>query len=222
MVSDVRSIGAGRADVAARARRTGHRQRRRPCDRDGARSAAADPAESVGAQQRRRRAVQPRHRRTAPALPSADRAQRGEVVPAVQRTRRGIRPRVACDQGGARRRRLGGLRPEGLDHMGRRGGLRDPAGPHRSRPAQAYRASRTSCSTCTSPASRCARCDRSPGKPSSTRCSSTARGSPTRTGSARSTTAGGSARRRCPVSGRWCRDRAPGEWADSVAPAPSA
>ena len=127
-------------------------------------AAAADTAESVGAQQRRRRAVQPRHRRTAPALPSADRAQRGEVVPAVQRTRCGFRPGVAGHQGGPRRGRLGDLRPEGLDHVGRRGGFRDPARPHRSRPAQAPGHHATSCSTCTSPASRCDRCARSPAR----------------------------------------------------------
>ena len=167
--------------------------------------------------------VQPRHRRAAPAVPAADRAQRGEVVPAVQRTGRGFRPGVAGDQGGARRRRLGDLRPEGVDHVGRRGRLRGPARPYRSR------ASPSSQGITLLPARHApARCRGAPAAPdhrrsaSSTRCSSTARACPTRTGSARSTTAGGSAHRRCRVSGRWCRARAPAVWADSVARAPSA
>ena len=83
------------------------------------------------------------------------------------------------------------------------------------------RASRTSCSTCISPASTCDRCARSPGTPNSTKCSSTVLASPTPIGWATSTTDGGSARRRCPVSGRWFRVRAPAGWAGWEVPAPS-
>ena len=94
-------------------------------------------------------------------------------------------------------------------------------GPHGSRGSPNTRASPTSCSTCISPASRCDRCARSPGRPSSTKCSSTVRASPTPTGWATSTTDGGSARRRCPVSGRWFRVRARAAWAGWAAPVPS-
>ena len=53
-------------------------------------------------------------------------------MPALQRAWRRFRPRVARDEGGARRRRVGGERSEGVDHVGTGSRLRDPAGPHRS------------------------------------------------------------------------------------------
>ena len=56
-----------------------------------------------------------RHRRAARALPHQAAPRRGDLVPAVQRTRCRLRRRVACDHGGARRRRVGAQRPEGVD-----------------------------------------------------------------------------------------------------------
>ena len=58
----------------------------------------------------------PRQRRAArpPAAPHVHR--RGGLVPALHRARRRLRPRRAGAPGRARRRRVGGQRPEGLDH----------------------------------------------------------------------------------------------------------
>ncbi len=76
-------------------------------------------------------------------------------MPAVQRARRRQRPGLAGHPGRARRRRVGGHRPEGVDHVGPPVRLRRAAGPHRPRRPPSARASPTSSSTCTSPASRC-------------------------------------------------------------------
>ena len=56
----------------------------------------------------------------------------------------GFGPGVAGHPGRARRRRVGGHRPEGVDDLGPPGRLRRAAGPHRPRRAQAPRASPTS------------------------------------------------------------------------------
>ena len=87
----------------------------------------------------------------APAAAAA-RVQPGDLVPAVQRAGRGLRRRRARDACGARRRRVGRQRSEGLDH-GRAhlasGGCCSAA-PNPDVP-EAQRASRTSSSTCTQP-----------------------------------------------------------------------
>ena len=79
----------------------------------------------------------PRLARAAGPLPQAAPAGRGDVVPAVQRARRRQRPQRPRHPGRARRRRVGGQRPEGVDVVGPPRRLRHPAGPHRSRCAQA-------------------------------------------------------------------------------------
>ena len=58
-------------------------------------------------------------------------------MPAVQRAGRRLRPRVAGDAGRARRRRVGRHRAEGVDHVGAPRRLRRAARPHRSRRAEA-------------------------------------------------------------------------------------
>ena len=70
-----------------------------------------------------------RHGRAAGAVDPADAARRDQLVPAVQRARRGLRPRVAVDAGDAGRRRLGAQRPEGVDVDG----ARTPTGASASR-----------------------------------------------------------------------------------------
>ena len=84
-----------------------------------------------------------------------------------------LRPRVVEDERGARRRRVGDQRPEGLDDPGAVRRLHLPARPHRPRraeaqghllPARADEAARRS---------RCGRSRSPTAPPSSTRCSST-------------------------------------------------
>ena len=96
------------------------------------------------------------------------------------------------DARGARRRRVGRERPEGVEHARAPRRPRHARRPHRPRPARSTRASPTSWSTCTRPASRCGRCARSPVKPSSTRCTSPTSASRTPIASATSATAGAS------------------------------
>ena len=74
------------------------------------------------------------------AVPPRHRHQRGDLVPALQRAGRRVRRRRARHAGRARRRRVGGERTEGLDLAGAPRPLRDAAGAHRSRPAEAPRA----------------------------------------------------------------------------------
>ena len=77
------------------------------------------------------------HRGAEEGVPAEDHAGRDAVVPGLQRARLRVRPRLAEDHRGARRRRVGHQRPEGVDHPGavRRHVL--PAGPHRPRRRQA-------------------------------------------------------------------------------------
>ena len=83
--------------------------------------------------------IAPRQRRPEAALPHPAAAGRRHLVPAVQRAGLRQRPGRPADQGGARRRRVAGQRPEGLDHAGPHRRLRHPAHPHRSRRRQAPR-----------------------------------------------------------------------------------
>ena len=113
------------------------------------------------------------------ALGRAHDAGRARVVPALQRARRGQRPRRPVH---ARPRATTGA---GCS-TGRRCGRRSPCAPTGgsvwpaaipTRPST--RASPTSSSTCTPRASRCDRCARSRGRPCSTRCSSPTSSCPT-------------------------------------------
>ena len=97
------------------------------------------------------------------------------------------------DAGGARRRRVVGPRPEGVDEPRRRRGVRAAARPHRSRRAEAPRDHRVHHADEAAGRRRSARCGRSPATPSSARCSSTTRRSTIRCASVRSTKGGGSA-----------------------------
>ena len=107
------------------------------------------PAQPARAQPGRAGAVRARHRGAAAALPPADRAQRGGVVPALQRAGRRLRPRLARHPGRARRRRVGAHRPEGVDHLGPPRRLRRAASPAPTPTCPSARASPTSWSTCT-------------------------------------------------------------------------
>ena len=77
--------------------------------------------------------------RAARTLDHADAAGRDRLVPAVQRARRGLRPRVARPRGDAGRGRLAAQRPEGLDVDGQGSRLGHLPGPHQPRGRQARR-----------------------------------------------------------------------------------
>ena len=84
-------------------------------------------------------------------LLQAAREQRGDLVPAVQRARRGLRRRRPRDPRRARRRRVGRERPEGLDDARPHREVRDARSAAPTRPAQARGPVATSSSTCTQP-----------------------------------------------------------------------
>ena len=84
----------------------------------------------------RRRA---RHRGAEGPVPAAALHRRGDLVPAVQRARRRLRRGQPGHPGGARRRRVGGERPEGLDDGRPSAELRAAPRPDRPRGAQAPR-----------------------------------------------------------------------------------
>ena len=109
-----------------------------------------------------------------------------------------------------RRRRVGHLRPEGLDHPGAVRRLLLPAGPHRTRTRRSTRASPTCWCPCSRTASRCGASPSPTAPPSSTRCSSTAPAARSTTSSAGSTTAGWWPTRRSPTSGACRRPPATG------------
>ena len=71
------------------------------------------------------------------ALPAAGLRVRRDLVPAVLRARRRIRPRLAVDESRTRRRRVGLQRPEGVDDPRARRRLGDGARPHEPRSAEA-------------------------------------------------------------------------------------
>ena len=79
----------------------------------------------------------PRFRRAPPADPQTDLHRRGLVVSALQRARRRFRPGRPRHPGGTRRRRVGGVRAEGLEHPRPRGGPGHARGPDRSRGSEA-------------------------------------------------------------------------------------
>ena len=115
----------------------------------------------------------------------------GDLVPAVQRARRGFRSRRRCRRAATpRRRRLAALGAEGVDVATRSSRAGGSAWPAPTPTCRSTRGSRTSSSTCRRPVSRCGRSCRSPATPSSTRCSSTRCSCPTTISSARCTTGG--------------------------------
>ena len=143
-----------------------------------------------------------RHRRAEAALPRADPVRRGDLVPGLLRARLRLGPRVAEDARGARGRRVGGHRPEGLDHARAPLQVVHARRAHRQRRAQApgphllpdgHGAARGA-----DPAAAC----RSPARRSSTSSSSRARASRTRTSSAGRATAGPWRSRRSCTSAR--------------------
>ena len=142
-----------------------------------------------------------RHRR-AEAPPRRDAARRRDLVPALQRAGRGLRPRVARDARRARRRRVRRQRPEGLEHVRAVRRLGHPPRPDRSRRAEAPWHHLLPRRHAHARASTCARCARSAASRTSTRCSSTTCASRRRTCSARSTRAGAWRTRRSATSGR--------------------
>ena len=132
----------------------------------------------------------PRHRRAEAALPGADPHRRGDLVPGLLRARVGLRPRLAEDEGGQGRRRMGGHRAEGLDDLRPVRQVVHARRPHRPRRPQAQGAHLLPDGHGAGRGARPSRWSRSPARASSTRSSSRRRGSPTRTSSAGSATAG--------------------------------
>ena len=198
VVRAVRRGGIRDADVAGRVRRRAVALARRRA----LRQRGAQPLQGAAPVQHHRH----RHGRPdgdgvgdrgdeAPAAAAAG-VQPGDLVPAVQRARRRLGRRRARDPGGARRRRVGRQRPEGVDHGRAPLEVGDAAVPHEPGRARSTAGFRTSSSTWSSPASRCDRWCRSPATPSSTRCSSTTPASATTGCSAARATAGRSRSRR--------------------------
>ena len=161
----------------------------------GAREGAA-PGERPRPRDGRPGGHRPRHRGAEGALPRADPLGRGDLVPGLLRARVGLRPRLAEDQGGARRTAAGGspARRSGRRSPTRRSGACSSPAPTPTCPST--RASPTSSWTWSRTRSRSARCARSPARRSSTSSSSRTPTSPTRTSSAASATAGWSRSRR--------------------------
>ena len=101
-----------------------------------------------------------RHRGAEGALPLPAARRRGDLVPALQRARRGVRPRLAGHPGRARRRRVGGQRPEDLDVAGASTRRSASSSPAPTPTPRSTRASRTSSARWTPPASRSGRSSR--------------------------------------------------------------
>ena len=150
--------------------------------------------------------LRPRGRGAKAALPPTHRAQRGGVVPALQRTGFGIGPGVAGHSSRARRRRVGDHGQKVWTtwaHLSSHAVLlarTDPDVPKRA-------GSRTSCWSSRSPVWMSVRCGTWAAKSTSTRCSSMGHGCRTRIESARSARGGRSRTPPCRGNARWCRVR---------------
>ena len=129
-------------------------------------------------------------------VPAQDPPRRDALVPGLLRAELGFRPRQPQDHGGARRRRVGDQRAEGVDDPGPQRRLLLPARRAPTRTRRSTRASRTCSCRCTSPGSRCAASPSPTARPSSARCSSPTPGARSTTSSVASTTAGRSPTRR--------------------------
>ena len=166
-----------------------------------ARSRALQPINRVGINLAGPDAARARHRRAEAALAAGDPHRRRDLVPAVQRARRGLRPRVARRPRAVRvddgwllsgQKVWTSLRAvRALGHLPRA---------HRPRRAEAQGHLVPRRRHAGARASRCGRSCRSPATPSSTRCSSTRCSCPTTTSSAGCTTAGRSRTRRSRTS----------------------
>ena len=99
-----------------------------------------------------------RERRAAGAVRAADAARRADLVPAVQRARSGLGPRVAAHPRDEGRGRLAAHRPEGVDVARTRGRLGDLPGPNRPGRAAAQGDLLLPASTCRPRASTSGRC----------------------------------------------------------------
>ena len=77
------------------------------------------------------------HRGAEEGVPAQDPQRHDALVPRLQRAQQRQRPGLAEDHGGARRRRVGHQRPEGVDHRRAPRRLLLPAHPHRPRRAEA-------------------------------------------------------------------------------------
>ena len=139
--------GRGRTRRAAPAATVGPRRRRHP-PAPHRRRTQARPRATAHQSHRHRlgRADDPlrRYRGATKALVAQTAERRGVLVPALQRTQRRQRPRLAHDERPARRRRVGHLRSEGVDQLRPPGHLGHPAGAHLERGCTRKRASVTS------------------------------------------------------------------------------
>ena len=118
------------------------------------------------------------------------------LVPGLQRAELRLRPGQPEDVGGARRRRVGHQRPEGVDDAAATTPTTASCSPAPIRTRRSTRASRTCSCRCASRASRCAASPSPTARPSSARCSSPTPAARRTTSSAASTTAGRSPTRR--------------------------
>ncbi len=144
---DPRFAGLGRARMAEGIRR------RRP-DRHGAVRLQRGDGPRPRAPRRRHRhhdgradAHRARLRRAEGGAPAGHPLRRGDVVSALQRAGRRLRPRVAADARHEGRRRLRRQRPEDLDIGRAHGAARASCWPAPTRTRRSTRASATSCST---------------------------------------------------------------------------
>ena len=126
----------------------------------------------------------PRHRRADRPLPAADLHLRGDLVPALLRAGRRLGRGQPRHAGGARRRRVGDQRAEGVDHGRAPRSASDSCWPAPTPTSRSTGASPASWSTCRRRGWRCGRSTRSPVRRSSTRSSSPTHALPTPTVSA--------------------------------------
>ena len=133
LVPGVRWFRSGRRHLAPRVRRARPDPRRGPGGGGRVVGLQPGPPQPARAQPGRPGPLRPRHRGPAAALPPAAGAQRGAVVPAVQRARRRVGPGLPGHPGRTGGRRLAGERAEGVEHLGPPLRVRRAAGPHGSR-----------------------------------------------------------------------------------------
>ena len=105
--------------------------------RRGLAPGSAEPRQRARPRDGRPGRDRPRHRRAEEALPRADPDRRGDLVPGLLRAGVGLRPRLAEDEGGQGRRRMGGHRAEGLDDLRPVREVVHARRPHRPRRPQA-------------------------------------------------------------------------------------
>ena len=136
VVSRLWKIRAGRCHLASRLRRARSLAGCGATGRTGAQPVQPGSPQSAWTQLGCARPLRARYRGAAASFSPSDRSQRRGLVPALQRAGCRFRPRIAGHAGRARRGRLGGHRPEGVDHVGARLGLGRVACPYRRRRTQ--------------------------------------------------------------------------------------